>query len=78
MIIIDYTMAKVVSSCISARPCCILQRVHGVYISPEDRRSRAICTRLITGGGIQLGRADVKKDTTLAMVLSFYLIPTFQ
>ena len=26
---------------------------------------------------IQLGRADVRDDTTLAMVLSFYLIPTF-
>ena len=29
-IFIDYTMAKVVSSCISARPCCILQRVIGL------------------------------------------------
>ena len=31
----------------------------------------------MTRGRIQLGRADVRDDTTLAMVLSFYLIPTF-
>ena len=34
-------MAKVVSSHISARPSCILQRVMGL-VSPKDRRSRAI------------------------------------
>ena len=34
-------MAKVVSSHMSARPSCILQRVMGL-VSPEDRRSRAI------------------------------------
>ena len=33
----DYTIAKVVSSHISARPSCILQRVMGL-VSPEDRR----------------------------------------
>ena len=40
-------------------------------VSPEDRRSRAICTRPITRGRIQLGRADVRDDTTLAKALSF-------
>ena len=74
-IIIDYTMAKVVSSHISARPSCILQRVMGL-VTPEDRRSSGD-TRPMTRGRIQLGRADVRDDTTSAMVLSFYLIPTF-
>ena len=35
-----------------------------------------LVARPMTGGRIQLGRADVRDDTTLAMVLSFYLIPT--
>ena len=63
-------MAKVVSSCISARPSCILHQVMGLIHVARKRP--------ITRGRIQLGRADVKEDTTLAMVLSFYLIPTFQ
>ena len=62
----DYIMAKVVSSQISARPSCHLQRV-----------MRSSCdTRPMTRGRIRLGRADVRDDATLAMVLSFYLIPT--
>ena len=54
---------------------CILKRVMGI-VSPEDRRSKGD-TRTIARGRIQLGRVDVWEETTLAMILSFYLIPTF-
>ena len=63
--LLDYAMAKVVSSRISARSiCCILQRVMGL-VSPEDRSSKG-GARPITRGRIQLGRAEVREDTTLA------------
>ena len=51
-IFIDYIMDEVVSSRISARPSCILQRG-------------------MNRGRLQLERADVRDNTTLAMTLSF-------
>ena len=60
---------KVVLSRILARPSCILHRVMGLA-SPVDRRSEGDA-RPMTRGRIQLGRADVRNDTTLAMVLAF-------
>ena len=45
-------------------------------VSPEDRRSKGDA-RPMTRGRIQLGRADVREVAALAMVLSFYLMPTF-
>ena len=68
-------MAKDVSSRISTRPSCILQRVMGL-VWPEDCRSKGD-VRPMTQGRIQLGRADVREETTLAVVLCFYFIPTF-
>ena len=56
-------MAKVVSSRLSGRPSCILHRV-----SPEDCRAEGD-TQPINRGKIQLGRAYVREDTTLAMIL---------
>ena len=61
--IIDYTMAKVVSSHISARPSCILQRVMS-FVSPEDRRSKSDAGPM-TGGIIQLRRAGVREETSI-------------
>ena len=51
-------MAKVVSSLTSALPSRILPRVMGLA-SPEDR---------MTLWRIQLGRADMWDDTTLAII----------
>ena len=57
---IDYTMTKVVSSRISDRPSCILQRVMGL-VSSEDHMSKGD-TRRMTLGMIQLGKAGVRED----------------
>ena len=48
---------------------------HGL-LSPEDRRSKGD-TRPMTRGRIQLERAGMREETALAMVLYFYLMPTF-